>query len=68
MWSSPFGSCRTASRNITRDTELEVTTDGTRLIIEPVRPAEVEGRRARVGAATKRVMKNHDRTLRRLAE
>jgi len=54
--------------NITRDTELEVTTDGTRLIIEPVRPGEAEGRRARVGVATRRVMKNHDRTLRRLAE
>ncbi len=54
--------------NITRDTELEVTTDGSRLIIEPVRTGEVEGRRERVGAATKRVMKNHDRTLRRLAE
>jgi antitoxin component of MazEF toxin-antitoxin module len=52
--------------NITRETELEVTTDGTRLIIEPVR--EAQGRRERVGAATKRVMKNHDRTLRRLAE
>jgi antitoxin MazE len=54
--------------NITRDTELEVTTDGSRLIIEPVREAETKGRRTRVGAATKRVMKNHDRTLRRLAE
>ena len=54
--------------NITRDTELEVTTDGTRLIIEPVRTAEAEGRHGRVRAATKRVMKNHDRTLRRLAE
>jgi antitoxin component of MazEF toxin-antitoxin module len=54
--------------NITRDTELEVTTDGTRLIVEPVREVEAEGRRGRVGAATKRVMKNHDRTLRRLAE
>jgi antitoxin MazE len=53
---------------ITRDTELEVTTDGTRLIVEPVRDAETKGRRGRVGAATKRVMKNHDRTLRRLAE
>ena len=52
--------------NITRETELEVTTDGTRLIIEPVR--EARGRRERVAAATKRVMKNHDRTLRRLAE
>lgn len=54
--------------NITRDTELEVTTDGTRLIVEPVRDGAAKGRRERVGAATKRVMKNHDRTLRRLAE
>lgn len=54
--------------NITRDTELEVTTDGTRLIVEPIREVEAKGRRGRVGAATKRVMKNHDRTLRRLAE
>jgi len=54
--------------NITRDTELEVTTDGTRLIVEPVREVEAKGRRGRVGAATKRVMKNHDRTLRPLAE
>ena len=54
--------------NITRGTELEVTTDGTRLIVEPVREVEAKGRRGRVGAATKRVMKNHDRTLRRLAE
>jgi antitoxin component of MazEF toxin-antitoxin module len=54
--------------NITRDTELEVTTDGTRLIVEPVRQVEAKGRRGRVGAATKRVMRNHDRTLRRLAE
>ncbi len=53
---------------ITRDTELEVTTDGTRLIVEPVRGDEPKGRRGRVGEATKRVMKNHDRTLRRLAE
>ena len=53
---------------ITRDTELEVTTDGTRLIVEPVRDVETKGRRGRVGAATKRVTKNHDRTLRRLAE
>jgi antitoxin MazE len=54
--------------NITRDTELEVTTDGSRLIIEPVRTGEKVGRRRQVGAATERVMKNHDRTLRRLAE
>ncbi len=54
--------------NITRDTELEVTTDGTRLIVEPVREVEAKGRRGRVASAAKRVMKNHDRTLRRLAE
>jgi len=54
--------------NITRDTELEVTTDGTRLIIEPVREVEAKGRHGRVGATTKRVMKNHARTLRRLSE
>ncbi len=53
--------------NITRDTELEVTTDGTRLIIEPVRNnEESKERRGRVGSATKRVMKNHDRALRRI--
>lgn len=54
--------------NITRDTELEVMTDGSRLIIEPVRTEEKEGRRGLVEAATKSVMKNHDRTLRRPAE
>ena len=55
--------------NITRDTELEITTDGTRLIVEPVRAAETPARRRqKVSAATKRVMNNHDRTLRRLAE
>lgn len=54
--------------DITVDTELEVTADGTRLIVEPVRDVETKGQRGRVGAATKRVMKNHDRTLRRLAE
>lgn len=54
--------------NITRDTELEVTTDGKRLIVEPVREVRAKGHRGRVGAATQRVMKNHDRTLRRLAE
>jgi antitoxin MazE len=52
--------------NITRDTELEPTTDGTCLIVEPVREVEAKGRCGRVGAATKRVMENHDRTLRRL--
>lgn len=54
--------------NITRDTELEVTTDRTQLIIEPLQKVDPKGQRTRVAAATKRVMKNHDRTLRRLAE
>ena len=54
--------------DITRDTELELTTDETRLIIERVREVEAKERRGRVSATTKRVMKNHDRTLRRLAE
>lgn len=30
---------------ITRDTELEITTDGTRLIVEPVRPTKAKGSR-----------------------
>jgi virulence-associated protein VagC len=38
--------------NITRDTQLEVTTDGSRLIIEPVRTEEKECQRERVKATT----------------
>lgn len=53
---------------ITRDTELEVTTDGTRLIIEPIREVRSKGRRERVASPTKRVMKDHDDTLRKLAD
>jgi antitoxin MazE len=49
--------------SIDRDTELDVTTDGHRLIIEPVRE-----RRARVLAASKKVMKAHDTTFRKLAK
>lgn len=47
--------------NIDRDTDLEMTTDGQRLLIEPVR------RKKRVSQATERAMKNHDTTLRKLA-
>jgi antitoxin MazE len=50
--------------NITRETELEMTTDGHRLIIEPIRPTH----REKVLAATERVMNRHDETLRKLAE
>lgn len=49
--------------DIDRDTELEMTTDGQRLIIEPVRR-----RRKRVLASAKKVMEAHDETFRKLAK
>jgi antitoxin MazE len=50
--------------DIDRDTELDLRTDGERLIIEPIR-----GRRtARVKAAVQRAMATHDATLRKLAK
>jgi antitoxin MazE len=49
--------------NIDRDTELELTTDGDRLIIEPVRE-----RKRRILAAGKKVMAKHDGTFRKLAK
>jgi antitoxin MazE len=49
--------------DIDRDTELDMTTDGHRLIIEPVRE-----RRKRVLAASRKVMKSHDATFRKLAK
>lgn len=48
---------------IDRDTELEMTTDGHRLVIEPVRQ-----RRKRVLASAKKVMAAHDETFRKLAK
>ncbi len=48
---------------IDRNTELEVTTDGNKLVLEPIR-----NRRKRIADATSRVMKAHDNTLRRLAK
>jgi antitoxin component of MazEF toxin-antitoxin module len=50
--------------NITADTQLEVTTDGVNLMIRPLRT----GHAGRVQAATRAVMKAHDKTLRKLAE
>ena len=50
--------------NIDRDTELEMTTDGQRLIVEPVR----NGHKKRVLEAATKVMKNHDETFRKLAK
>lgn len=50
---------------ISKDTPLEMITDGTRLIIEPQTKDE---RRSQIRAATKRVIKNHDKTLQELAK
>ena len=49
---------------IDRDTDLDMTTDGERLIITPVQ----RQRRARVLAAAKSVMDAHDKTFRKLAK
>jgi antitoxin component of MazEF toxin-antitoxin module len=49
---------------IDRDTDLDVSTDGERLIITPVR----RPRRGKVLAASRRVMRGHDRTFRKLAK
>jgi antitoxin MazE len=50
--------------DITKDTELEVTTDGEALIIRPVKQTKKE----RIRGSTKRVMGVHDKTLRKLAK
>jgi antitoxin component of MazEF toxin-antitoxin module len=50
--------------SIDRETELDMRTDGERLIIEPVRGAK----RAKVTAAVRRAMAGHDATLRKLAK
>ena len=50
--------------NITKDTSLEVKTDGESLIIRPVRLSKKE----RVRESTERMMATHDETLRRLAK
>ena len=49
--------------NIDRETELEMTTDGQRLIIEPVRKGQKSLR-----ASAVKVMKKHDPTFRKLAK
>jgi antitoxin MazE len=49
--------------DIDRNTELEMTTDGQRLIIEPIRQ-----RRKRVLASSKKIMDAHDKTFRKLAK
>lgn len=50
--------------DIDRDTELNLRTDGDRLIIEPVR----RKRRSRIKDSAERVMDAHAKTFRRLAK
>lgn len=50
---------------INRETQFEMITDGKRLILEPVKEVN---KTAKIRAATRRVMKNHDQTLRELAK
>jgi len=50
--------------DIDRETELDMRTDGERLIIEPVRSAK----RGKVKASVRRAMTAHDATLRKLAK
>jgi antitoxin MazE len=49
--------------DFTRETELDMTTDGERLIISPVR----KGRKARVRGAITEVIADHAGTFRKLA-
>ena len=50
--------------NIDRNTELEITTDGDRLIVSPVRAEH----KKRISDSVKKVMRNHDETFRKLAK
>lgn len=51
--------------NITRDTPLEIRTDGEGLIIRPVRELS---RRERIQASASDLMDAHEETFRKLAE
>jgi antitoxin component of MazEF toxin-antitoxin module len=51
--------------DITRETELDMTTEGGKLIIAPVRQSR--SRKARVKAAVAEVMADHAGTFRKLA-
>jgi|JI10StandDraft_1071094.scaffolds.fasta_scaffold146300_2 antitoxin MazE len=51
--------------HIDKDTELELSTDGVRLIPEPVRRA---GHRRPIAAATKRALGAHEKLLEKLAK
>ena len=49
---------------ITKDTPLEVRTDGEALIIRPIKLSKKE----RIRESTRRMMSTHDETLRKLAK
>jgi antitoxin component of MazEF toxin-antitoxin module len=49
----------------TRETDLEVRTDGHRLVIEP---ASSTDQTERVRSITKKLIKSHEKTFRKLAE
>ncbi len=50
---------------IDKESQLEIVTDGKRLIIEPVDENEKANQ---IREATRRVMKNHKETLKKLAQ
>jgi antitoxin MazE len=50
--------------NIDRNTELEMTTDGNRLIVEPIRKSH----KKRISESAEKIMKAHDGTFRKLGK
>ena len=55
--------------NITKDTELEVVTDGERIIVEPIRSkAERDEHQRRVTTSTKKVIARHRELFAKLAK
>lgn len=51
---------------ITPETELELSTDGERLVITPLRTASA--RKSALAKAQRRVVRDHDATFRKLAK
>jgi antitoxin MazE len=51
---------------ITPETELDISTDGERLIVTPVRTDS--DRKRRLARAQQRTLKSHERTFRKLAK
>ncbi len=51
---------------ITSETELDISTDGERLIVTPVRPDAP--RQRKLARAQARTLKSHERTFRKLAK